>query len=75
MLGVTVTLGIFTKCYQVLFRNVNSATFFLAAFTTGDAQTLTTLPQTLTADAQFLCQFGFAHLILVFQHKMLEIVF
>jgi hypothetical protein len=39
-----------------------------------NAQALATFPQTFAADAEFAGQFGFGHVILVFENKMLEIV-
>src|SRR5690606_15380494 len=40
-----------------------------------NAQALTAFPEALAADAQLVGQLGFGHMLLVFQHKMLEVVF
>ena len=47
----------------------------VSGFFAGDAETLTSFPKALTADAQFVGQLRLGHPLLVFQYKMLEIVF
>ena len=39
------------------------------------AKPLASFPKVFTANAQFLCQFGFTHLVLVFEDKVLKIIF
>ena len=44
-------------------------------FFTRNAQPLASLPEVFTANTELLCQLGFAHLILVFKHKVLKVIF
>lgn len=40
-----------------------------------NAQALAPFPQTLAADSQLLGEFGLAHLVLMLEHEVLEIIF
>ena len=41
----------------------------------GNAEALTTLPKTLATYAQFLCELGLIHGVLVLKNEALEVVF
>ena len=59
-----------------LFRLVNKPlTWATSGFFTWYAKPLAPFPKVFSADAKFLRQFGFTHLILMLEHKMLKIIF
>lgn len=45
-----------------------------AGFLARNAEALAAFPQALAADAQFACQLGFGHMLLMFEHEVLEVI-
>ena len=71
--------GLLQKCYRskpLMLLIAQCVVLGSASLTlSGEVESLPSLPQALSADAELLSQLGFVHRILILENKTLEVIF